>query len=68
VDRLGRRERRERDFCAEHGIAFLFKQWGEWAPYNRGRDALLTDEPMQHFGKKLAGRLLDGIEHNGFPT
>ena len=21
-----------RDFCAEHGILFFFKQWGEWAP------------------------------------
>jgi hypothetical protein len=22
---------------------------------------------MQRFGKQLAGRLLDGVEHNGFP-
>lgn len=25
--------RNTRDFCVEHGIAFFFKQWGEWAPY-----------------------------------
>lgn len=63
-----------RDQCAAAGVPFLFKQWGEWAPYNRGQTdgSLLAtqnscDEPMQRFGKKLAGRLLDGVEHNGFP-
>jgi protein gp37 len=24
--------RAARDFCAAHGIAYLFKQWGEWGP------------------------------------
>lgn len=67
--------RAARDWCAANGIAYLFKQWGDWAPYDRGAvdsTALATpkalDEPMQHFGKKLAGRLLDGVEHNGFPA
>lgn len=64
-----------RDQCAAAGVPFHFKQWGEWAPYDRSRSdgaALATpnalDEPMQHFGTKLAGRLLDGVEHNGFPA
>jgi protein gp37 len=63
-----------RDQCAAAGVPFLFKQWGEWAPYDRGAtDSRLRvtggalDEPMQRFNKKLAGRLLDGAEHNGFP-
>ena len=64
-----------RDQCAAAGVPFHFKQWGEWAPYDRSRSdgaALATpnalDEPMQHLGKKLAGRLLDGVEHDGFPS
>jgi protein gp37 len=63
-----------RDQCAAVGIPFHFKQWGEYAPYDRGRvdGAVLatpgsTDEPIQRFGKKLAGRKLDGVEHNDFP-
>lgn len=64
-----------RDQCHAAGVAFLFKQWGEWAPYGRSRidgDTLATprslDEPMQRFGKKVAGRLLDGITHDGIPA
>jgi len=64
-----------RDQCAAAGVPFLFKQWGEWGPYARGRvdsaalaSANALDEPMQRFGKKLAGRMLDGVEHNGFPV
>lgn len=64
-----------RDQCAAAGVPFLFKQWGEWGPYDRSRHdgAILatpfsTDMPLQRFGKKLAGRLLDGAEHNGVPT
>lgn len=63
-----------RDQCAAAGVPFLFKQWGEHAPYDRGAIVgtnLVTpnalDTPMQRFGKKLAGRLLDGVEHNGYP-
>lgn len=66
--------RHARDYCEAHGIAFLFKQWGAWAPYDRSRTdgaALATpyslDHPIQLFGKKLAGRLLDGKTHDGFP-
>ena len=64
-----------RDQCAAAGVPFLFKQWGEWAPYDRGATdgAILAtpfslDDPVQKFGKKLAGRLLDGRTHDGFPA
>lgn len=57
-----------RDQCVSAGVPFLFKQWGEWAPYDRGKtdsSKLLTacmDSPCQKFGKQRAGRLLDGRE------
>ncbi|MEV8518604.1 phage Gp37/Gp68 family protein [Dyella marensis] len=63
-----------RDQCAAAGVPFLFKLWGEWATYDRGRTDGATlaspyslDRPLQRFGKKAAGRMLDGREHNGFP-
>lgn len=63
-----------RDQCAAAGVAFMFKQWGAWAPYDRGQidgATLATpnalDAPMQKYGKKLTGRLLDGVQHNQFP-
>ena len=50
-----------RDQCAAAGVPFFFKQWGEWAPYDRSRSdgaALASpnslDEPVQRFGKKAA--------------
>lgn len=67
--------RAARDYCAAHGIAYFFKQWGEWAPYDRGRFDVrslavpsATDLPMQRFGKKAAGRLLDGRTHDDMPA
>lgn len=63
-----------RDQCAAAGVPFLFKQWGEWWPGERGRlyharTADFTDgQPMVLAGKKAAGRMLDGVEHNGFPA
>jgi protein gp37 len=81
-----------RDQCAEAGIPFFFKQWGNWLPAERIEDggkptwdaeygaaeegsfggvrARLTQLGNQDFasvGKARAGRLLDGIEHNGCP-
>ncbi|BEP34283.1 phage Gp37/Gp68 family protein [Variovorax sp. V59] len=63
-----------RDQCQHAHVPFFFKQWGEWAPYGRSRidSELLSapkslDEPIQRFGKKLAGRLLDGREWNEVP-
>ncbi|WP_305096439.1 phage Gp37/Gp68 family protein [Croceibacterium aestuarii] len=102
--------RSARDFCAANGIAYFFKQWGEWAPLDALRldgEPAVTDGPVttrkgdvrdwmnryttfandagalrlrgysftQHstdlvyrLGKKRAGRLLDGVEHNGMPV
>lgn len=64
-----------RDQCAAAGVPFLFKQWGEHAPYDRSRvdgSTLATpyslDTPIQRFGKKLSGRMLDGTTHDGFPA
>lgn len=66
-----------RDQCAAAGVPFLFKQWGEWAPacyplyIDRKPHELKwlggVHGLMGRFGKKVAGRLLDGIEHNEFP-
>lgn len=60
-----------RDQCAAAGVPFFFKQWGEWEA-----DALLYTEartglrppPKMKIGKKRAGRLLDGREHNDLPA
>lgn len=83
-----------RDQCAAAGIAFHFKQWGEWAPgecvnvtgtlkcasfagqyweystqtENQSQHCHADDAPeLFRVGKKSAGRLLDGVEHNAFP-
>jgi len=61
-----------RDECAEAGVAFFFKQWGEWWDAAQGGPSELAgtpheDDRMVRVGKKAAGRLLDGIEHNAMP-
>lgn len=70
-----------RDQCAAAGVAYLFKQHGAWAdvgPHPRGEwvasdpraeDPIHDRDPvfMAPVGKKAAGRLLDGVEHNGMP-
>jgi protein gp37 len=71
-----------RDQCAAAGIAFFFKQWGTWGPIEEPaseeqEDRELRGYPDDHIwsdgtfvrriGKKAAGRLLDGIEHNAMP-
>lgn len=45
-----------RDQCAEAGIAFHFKQWGEF------------DADGERVGCSAAGRTLDGIIHDAFPN
>ncbi|MGO1069281.1 phage Gp37/Gp68 family protein [Lysobacter sp. CA199] len=62
-----------RDQCFDAGVAFLFKQWGEWAdafycvggqwPISAWSDGAIS----ARVGKKLAGRLLDGEQHDGYP-
>jgi protein gp37 len=78
-----------REQCAKSGVAFHFKQWGNWAPIDETyadhpvslplRASIghaWTDSPelvgpnaqwLACFGKARAGRLLDGVEHNGMP-
>jgi protein gp37 len=81
-----------RDDCEKLGIAYLFKQWGEWAPSTpeaalgnprsgwrsiKGYPHVARAEELypgagaefvEHVGKKAAGRLLDGREHNDLPV
>lgn len=52
-----------RDQCKAAGVAFNFKQWGEFAP----DDPAATHTAVRRVGKKAAGRLLDGITHDEFP-
>jgi len=72
-----------RDQCAGAGVAFHFKQWGEWSwehpmstmekacgetMFKPGHFRRLDETHAQiKVGKKAAGRLLDGVEHNAFP-
>ena len=66
--------------CRYAEIPFLFKQWGEWLPAGQEGNGIgyLSEKIAYHdfgdgnmsarVGKKAAGRLLDGVEHNQFPT
>ena len=71
-----------RDQCAAAGVPFFFKQWGDWAPWDddnwslpagvddvAARDSvrLVNGTEFLCVGKKRAGRLLDGVEHNAMP-
>lgn len=62
-----------RDWCAANGVHYFHKQNGEYASVSE------VEGPGEHYqfpdgatvrkvGKKRAGRLLDGVEHNGFPN
>lgn len=71
--------RQIRDQCAAANTPFFFKQWGEWSPgdmsddeahrlYRQNRYAAIGgDQQFTRTGKKRAGRLLDGVEHNAMP-
>jgi protein gp37 len=63
-----------RDQCAAAGVSFMFKQWGEYLPeddaYARDLKAIEAGPApggMYRVGKKVAGRHLDGVLHDGFP-
>lgn len=69
-----------RDQCGHAQVAFLFKQWGEWWPLDQAaqewgvtvdqaRDMFLRAVTATHakIGKAKAGRLLDGVQHDGYP-
>lgn len=60
-----------RDQCAATGVPFFFKQWGTHVPVGRVDRGTATDPnefAWERVGKKAAGRLLDGVEHNGMPV
>lgn len=54
-----------RDQCTESGVAFLFKQWGEWAPIGpdevTGRDAVYLDAATGN-GTYYAHRYRPGVQ------
>lgn len=64
-----------RDQCADAGVPFLFKQWGEWVPHNEQHfhpevmpKAIFdhdTGDTLFRVGKKNAGCTLDGVIHDG---
>lgn len=71
-----------REQCADAGVPYFFKQFGEWIPQDQTRylpnphdayhfscaSAKIDDDRIaRRVGKKIAGRLLDGVEHNGRP-
>lgn len=56
-----------RDQCQDAGVAFFFKQWGEYAPCTEIPGRAFNPDCVFRFGKKRAGRLLDGREWNEFP-
>jgi protein gp37 len=65
-----------RDQCTAAGLAFLFKQWGNWSPesgqqaYAMKRVQLkgaLGVEYVVHLGKKASGRELDGRTWDDLP-
>lgn len=64
--------------CRTHGVAFFFKQWGEWAQVHelRCNEPGIKGKPWFNFdpdtavckiGKKAAGRLLDGRTWDEMP-
>lgn len=72
-----------RDQCDEAGVAFHFKQWGEWAPAIGtregdvifrhphpdfpGNEAVKLGTTVRRVGKAVAGHLLRGREHREVP-
>jgi len=60
-----------RDQCQAAGVAYFFKQWGEYAPPGITRVGGLGPveelREMHRVGKKAAGRLLDGRTWDEFP-
>ena len=59
--------------CMEANVAFHFKQWGDWAPGQgenlpaRIMKKAQDGTKMFKVGKKLAGRTLEGQQHDGLP-
>ena len=59
-----------RDQCDAMSVPFLFKQWGEFAPnwyIDDDGGKIPGSEWIDKMGKKAAGRMLDGAQHDGYP-
>lgn len=62
-----------RDQCADAGVPFFFKQWGEFASVSEvegfGRHFVFQDgATVRRVGKIAAGRTLDGALHDDYPS
>jgi protein gp37 len=61
-----------RDQCVAAGVAFHFKQWGEWLPAMcdgaPGDFQHITSNEPSLVGKRKAGRLLDGRTWDEYPA
>lgn len=62
-----------RDECDEAGVPFLFKQWGDWVSVSETEGAgphfhFDDGRTVRRIGKKLAGRTLDHVTHDGYPA
>lgn len=66
-----------RDQCASAGVPFHFKQWGAWVPMMGHAEGLRVagekfvhrdGTVMGHVGKRVAGRLLEGVLHDAHPA
>lgn len=69
-----------RDQCADAGVSFFFKQWGNFRPLTdaergqacgatliAGADPHDREAYVMPTSKKNAGRLLDGVQHDDMP-
>lgn len=59
-----------RDQCAEAGVPFFFKQWGEFLPDSQNPDMTGISPDSTggiKVGKAKAGSLLDAVSHRAFP-
>lgn len=64
-----------KDQCKEHGVAFFFKQWGEWTPVTllpvdgRLRSHSFDDgNSVVRVGVRAAGDRLDSVAYNNWPA
>lgn len=63
--------------CADAGVPFLFKQWGEWVPMMGYVEGVPVTGPkfthpdgtnMGRAGKKAAGRQINGLTYDEYPS
>lgn len=54
-----------RDQCAEAGVPFFFKQWGEWLTYREGGDGLLWPSWMQGHWSKGEDLVVEAADATG---